>query len=95
MNYTDQDAIDAATGFDVIYVPRQTANFEAIYSLSPTSRVDVTVSYVGDQFNDAANTQLVTGYWLTSITYNQILGDGWACRSEPGDLFNDTGTRRR
>jgi len=87
-NYTDQIARNAATGLDVIYVPRQMGNLEVIYSVSKATRVDVTVSYVGDRFNDPANTQLVPGYWLTSITINQAIGGGFGVQVGVANLFD-------
>ncbi len=87
-NYTDQIATDESTGLNVIYVPKQMANFEVIYSLSQATRVDVTVSYVGDQFNDPANTQLVPGYWLTSLTVNQALAAGWGLQVGIANVFD-------
>ena len=88
VNYTDQVATDESTGLNVIYVPQQMANFEVIYSLSQATRVDVTVSYVGDQFNDPANTQLVPGYWLTSLTINEALSNGFGVQVGVANLFD-------
>jgi outer membrane cobalamin receptor len=87
-NYTDQIARDASTGLDVIYVPRQMANLEVLYSFSAKTRVDVTVGYVGDRFNDPANTQVVPGYWLTSITVNQAIGGGFGLQLGVANLFD-------
>jgi len=87
-NYTDQRARDANTNLDVIYVPEQLVNVEVTYGLGPATRVNVIVSYVGDRFNDPANTQLVSGYWLTSLTISQALGDGFAVQAGVANLFD-------
>jgi len=87
-NYTDQRARDANTDLDVIYVPRQFGTVEVTYGLAPATRVNVIVSYVGDRFNDPANTQLVGGYWLTAVTISQAVGDGFAVQAGVANLFD-------
>ncbi|HYM70884.1 MAG TPA: TonB-dependent receptor [bacterium] len=87
-NYTDQDARDANTNLDVVYAPRQLANLEVTYAASSATRVNVILSYVGDRFNDPANRQLVPGYWLTSLTVTQQLGNGFALQGGVANLFN-------
>jgi vitamin B12 transporter len=73
-NYTDQRAVDATTGLDVIDVPRSLANLELLYSAAPGATVALIVGYTGDTFADAANTIVVPGYWLTSVVVTWPVG---------------------
>jgi vitamin B12 transporter len=88
VNYTGQHAYDAATGLDVIYVPRSLGNLEVIYRAAPRTTLSTIVSYVGDRFNDAANTQLVPGYWLTSLVATWTVVDGWQLQAGVANLFD-------
>ena len=90
INYTNQQARDAFTGLDVIYIPRQTANAEITYRLAPGKTVSLVVSYVGGRFNDAANTQLVPEYWLSSLVVTWPLAGGFAIQAGVNNLFNVT-----
>jgi outer membrane receptor protein involved in Fe transport len=74
-NYTGQRAVDASTDLDVIYVPRSLGNLELAYQVTPGSTITAIVSYVGDRFNDPANTQVVPGYWLTSLSITWGAGE--------------------
>ncbi len=89
-NFTDQLARDAATGLDVIYIPRQLANVELAYHWAPGSAVTVIVSYVGDRFSDTANTQLgrLPGYWLVGLNVAWGLGDGYTLQAGANNLFD-------
>jgi outer membrane cobalamin receptor len=87
-NYTNQYARDANTGLDVVYAPRQLANLEITYSATPATHINVIVSYVGDRFNDPANTQPVPGYWLTSLAVTQALGGGFSVQAGVANLFD-------
>ena len=86
-NYTNQDARNTTTGLDVIYVPRQLGNLEVTYTPALGCHINVILSYVGDRVSDAANTQLLPGYWLTSITITQTLGHGFALQAGVANLF--------
>jgi vitamin B12 transporter len=66
-NYTNQRAVDVTTGLDVIDVPRSLANLEVIYQAAPGTTIALVAGYTGDTFEDAANTTVVPGYWLTSL----------------------------
>jgi vitamin B12 transporter len=87
-NFTNQLARDAHTGLDVVYIPRQQANLELSYRWAPGSTVAVIVSYVGDRFNDPANTQRVPGYWLTSLNAGWALGAGYTLQAGVNNLFD-------
>lgn len=87
-NYTGQHAYDAATGLDVVYVPRSLANLELIYQVAPRATLSAVVGYVGDRFNDTANTQLVSGYWLTSLVATWTVVDGWQLQAGVANLFD-------
>jgi vitamin B12 transporter len=86
-NYTTQWARDATTGLDVIYVPRQMGNLELTYQLSPGS-LNLILSYIGDQFADPANTTVVPGHWLTSLTVTWPLAAGLALEAGVINLFD-------
>jgi len=87
-NFTNQLARDAATGLDVVYRPRQQANVELSYQWAPGDAVTVIVCYVGDRFDDAANTQPVPGYWLIGLNATWALGDGFALQAGVNNLFD-------
>jgi outer membrane cobalamin receptor len=87
-NLTGQHAYDAATGLDVVYVPRSLGNLELIYKAGPRTTLGTIVSYVGDRFADAANTQVVPGYWLTSLVATWAVGDGWQLQAGVANLFD-------
>ena len=87
-NFTNQLARDAATGLDVVYRPRQQANVELSYQWAPGDAVTVIVSYVGDRFDDAANTQPVPGYWLIGLNAMWALGDGFALQAGVNNLLD-------
>ena len=89
-NYTNQLARDAASGQDVIYVPRSLGNLELTYGFAPEAGVTVIVSYVGDRFADPANSMPVPGYWLTSLTVTWPAGGGFAIQAGVVNLFNAT-----
>ncbi len=87
-NFTNQLARDAATGLDVVYRPRQQANVELSYQWASGDAVTVIVSYVGDRFDDAANTQPVPGYWLIGLNAMWALGDGFALQAGVNNLLD-------
>ncbi|HXX37395.1 MAG TPA: TonB-dependent receptor [bacterium] len=87
-NYTSQYARDANTGLDVVYAPRNLANLEVTYAATPATRINLIVSYVGDRWNDPANTELVPGYWLTAIVISQTLGGGFTVQAGVANLFD-------
>jgi outer membrane cobalamin receptor len=89
-NLTTQLARDAASGLDVIYIPRQQANLELTYQWAPESTVTVIVTYVGDRFADAANTMRVRGYWLTGLNATWGLGEGFTLQAGVTNLFDVT-----
>ncbi len=87
-NYTNQVASDAATGLDLTYAPRQQGNLELSYQFAPGSTVNVIVSYVGDRFDNVANTRLVPGYWLTALTVTWAVGGGYAVQAGVTNVFD-------
>ncbi len=87
-NYTNQLARDSATGLDVVYVPRHLGNLELTYQVAPGSSLNVVVSYIGDRFNDPANTIPVPGYWVTSFTATWTVGGGFAIQAGVANLFD-------
>ena len=87
-NFTNQLARDAATGLDVIYIPRQQANVELSYQWAPGDGVTAVMSFVGDRFADAANTLPVPGYWLLGLNAAWALGDGWALQAGVSNLLD-------
>ncbi len=87
-NFTGQLARDVATGLDVIYVPRSLGNLELTYQPAPGTTLNAIVSYVGDRFADAANTQIVPGYWLTALTATWTAGGGWTIQAGVQNLFD-------
>jgi len=87
-NFTNQLARDASSGLDVVYIPRQLANVEVSYQWAPGSAVTAIVSYVGDRFDNAPNTRLVPGYWLTSLNVTWGLGEGYSIQAGINNLFD-------
>jgi outer membrane receptor protein involved in Fe transport len=87
-NFTNQLARDAVTGFDVIYVPRQQANFELSYEWARGSAVSAVISYVGDRFANSQNTQVVPGYWLTGVNATWAFGGGFTLQAGVNNLFD-------
>jgi vitamin B12 transporter len=87
-NVTVQRARDAATGLDVIYVPRQQANLEVSYAWAPGSAITAVVTYQSDRFTDAANTMSLPAYWLVGINASWALGDGLSVEAGVTNLFN-------
>jgi vitamin B12 transporter len=87
-NYTSQRARDAATDLDVIYAPRSLANLVLTYQMTKGVAINGIVNYVGDRFADAANTQSVPGYWLTSLAVTWTAGGGWALQAGVSNLFD-------
>jgi outer membrane receptor protein involved in Fe transport len=72
----------------VIYVPRQLGTLELTYQLAPGSSVNVIVTYLGDQFADSANTAIVRGHWLTSLTITWPIGGGLTLQAGLSNLFD-------
>jgi vitamin B12 transporter len=87
-NYTNQRAQDAATGLDVIDVPRTLANLEVDYEAAPGATVALIVGYSGDIFADAANTIVVPGYVLTSLTVTWPVPGGYRLQAGVANLFD-------
>ncbi len=87
-NVTGQRAYDASTGLDVIYVPRSLGALEVVYDAGPRVTLGAVVSYVGDRFADAANAQVVPGYWLTSVTATWTFPEGWQVQAGVANLFD-------
>jgi len=87
-NFTDQAARDAATGLDVVYVPRTLGNLELTYEVDPGTTLNVILSYVGDRFANAANTLVVPGYWLTALTATWNAGGGLTIQAGVQNLFD-------
>ncbi len=80
-SYTGQRARDVATGLDVIYVPRSLGGLEIDYRAGAGTTLAMILSYVGDRFADTANTQVVPGYWLTSVAATWTAPSGWAVQA--------------
>ncbi len=87
-NVTLQRARDAATNLDVIYVPRQQANVELSYEVTPGTALTAIATYVGDRFADPANTTPVLGYWLVGVNATWALGEGYALTAGVNNLFD-------
>jgi vitamin B12 transporter len=87
-NYTSQHAADVATGLDVIDVPRTLGNLEIDYQAAPGATVALIVGYAGDIFADAANTIVVPGYWLTSLTATWPVPGGYRLQAGVANLFD-------
>jgi outer membrane cobalamin receptor len=87
-NYTSQQARDVATGLDVEDVPRTLGNLELDYQAAPGATVALIVGYSGDMFADAANTMVVPGYWLTSITATWPVAAGFRAQAGVVNLFD-------
>ncbi|TMI86798.1 MAG: TonB-dependent receptor [Bacillati bacterium ANGP1] len=87
-NLTNQLARDAATGLDVIYIPRQQGNVEVSYQWAPGDAVTAVVSYVGNRFANTANSQPVPGYWLIGLNAAWALGDAFALQAGVNNLLD-------
>ena len=87
-NYTNQRARDLATNLDVIYVPRSLGNLEVDYQMGPGATAALIVGYSGDMFADAANTMVLPGYWLTSVTVTWPVGDGYTIQAGVANAFD-------
>ena len=87
-NYTNQRARDVATDLDVIYVPRSLGNLELDYEISPGATIGVLVGYSGDVFADAANTVVLPGYWLTSVTVTWPFAGGYRVQAGVANAFD-------
>jgi vitamin B12 transporter len=87
-NFTSQQARDVTTGLDVVDVPRTLGNLEVDYQAAPGATVALVVEYAGDIFADAANTTVVPGYVLTSITATWPLPGGYRVQAGVVNLFD-------
>ncbi|HKX18385.1 MAG TPA: TonB-dependent receptor [bacterium] len=87
-NYTSQRARDVATDLDMIYVPRSMANLEIAYRPADGVTIALIVGYSGETFADAANTFVLPGYWLTSVTATWPLGGGYSVLGGVANVFD-------
>ena len=87
-NYTSQRARNVATDLDMIYVPRSMGNLEIAYRPAEGATVAVIIGYSGDTFADAANTIVLPGYWLTSVTAAWPLGGGYSVQGGVANVFD-------
>lgn len=87
-NYTSQRARDVATNLDMIYVPRSMGNLEIDYRPGAGATIALIVGYSGETFADAANTTVLPGYWLTTVTATWPLGGGYSVQGGVVNLFD-------
>lgn len=87
-NYTSQRARDVATNLDVIYVPRAIGNLEVDYQPARAATIALIVGYSGDTFADAANTIVLPGYWLTSVTVTWPFAEGYRVQAGVANVFD-------
>ena len=87
-NYTSERARDVATDLDVIYVPRTLGNLEVTYQAAPGATVALILGYSGDMFADEANTTVLPGYWLTSVTVTWPVGGGYRVQAGVVNAFD-------
>jgi len=87
-NYTSQRARDVATNLDMIYVPRSIGNLEIAYQPAPAATIALIVGYSGDTFADTANTIVLPGYWLTSVTVTWPFAEGYRVQAGVVNAFD-------
>ena len=87
-NYTSQRARDVATDLEMIYVPRSIGNLEIDYRPAPGATVALIVGYSGETFADAANTIVLPGYWLTTVTATWPVGGGFTVQGGVINVFD-------
>jgi outer membrane cobalamin receptor len=87
-NATAQRARDVATDLDIIYEPRTLGNLEAVYQIAPGATAAFILNYAGERFADAANTIVLPGYWLTSVTVTWPLPGGYSLQAGVVNAFD-------
>ncbi|WP_245647541.1 TonB-dependent receptor plug domain-containing protein [Novosphingobium lentum] len=66
-NYGYVDAINAATGLDLVRRPRHSVNLSADYDWSFGLKTGATITHVGPSFDNASNTRKLDGYVLVDL----------------------------